>query len=239
MTKYREIYNKVLPEDKRKEEKFNLLASMFLRPLSILMTIPLIKTNIKPTTITKISIISVSVGFFFLAFGLNTNLRFIGWIFIFFWVLLDGVDGNLARCTNKCSTLGDLWDTMGGYTAMVLIYFGTGIAAFYDKNLIGLIDNYWYLIIGGATSVFSIFPRLIMHKKKSLVLNSTAVKALSDKKSYGVLNIIALNFVSPTGVMQVFLILSIFFHMLNIFILAYSFITLLVMIISLYKLFAE
>ena len=172
----------------------------------------------------------------FTAFGMTMWIRLIGWLCFFIWACLDGVDGNLARCTNQCSSLGDLWDTMGGYAAMVLILFGSGIAAFFDKNSIELLENYWYLIIGGATAIFSIFPRLIMHKKKSSELNSDAVKGLSDKKSFGLVKITAMNLVSPSGFMQVILLLCIILNFTNFFIVFYFFVTFGVMSLSLYKL---
>ena len=233
---YKEAYDKVLPEHKRKEEKYNLLVSLLIRPISILMTLPFIGTKIKPTTITKVSVAFSVAGFVALSFGKTIPLKILGWALIFMWVLLDGVDGNLARCTNQCSPLGDLWDTMGGYAAMVLIYFGAGIAAFYDDTSFPFCESYWLLIIGGAAAIFSIFPRLVMHKKKSSEGNSEAIKAVSDKKSFGLSNIIAMNFVSPSGFMQLFLLAAILLHLLNWFILGYTVITFVVMILSLCKL---
>ncbi len=236
---YKEMYDKLLPEAKRREEKFNIMVSAIIRPLSILMTLPLVNTKVKPTTITKISIVFSTVGFGLLAFGPNIWLKILGFVSIFVWTLLDGVDGNLARCTNQCSANGDLWDTMGGYAAMVYIYFGAGIAAFYEKSLFVFCDEHWMIILGGATAVMSIFPRLVMHKKKSSCGNTEAVKTLSDKKSFGLKNIIVMNFISPTGFMLVFLAVAIVFNMLNLFISMYFLINFAVMILSLRPLLKE
>lgn len=233
---YKEVYDKVLPEHKRKEEKYNLLVSLFLRPISILMTIPFIGTTIKPTTITKVSVVFSLAGFVALSFGKTMDSKLLGWALIFMWVLLDGVDGNLARCTNQCSSLGDLWDTMGGYAALVFINYGLGIAAFYDNNRFNLLENYWYIILGGFSAVFSIFPRLVMHKKKSSEAESNAVKELSDKKSFGIPQIMVMNFISPSGFIQLFILLAVCFHMLNVLVLVYFTLTFMVMIASLYKL---
>lgn len=237
--KYRDIYDSVMPVSKRKEERFNLFGHWIGRPISILMTMPLIKSKIKPTTITKWSVIISIAGFVFLAFGTTVSIKVIGWGCFYLWSLLDGVDGNLARCTNQCSDLGDLWDTMGGYAAMVLIYFGAGIAAFYDENVWAVFENYWLIIIGGATAVFSIFPRLIMHKKKSSNANSEAIKSISDKRNFGFINIFAMNIVSPSGFILIFLLLGIIFHLLNWFVVTYFFINLLIMGVSLAKLLKE
>ena len=230
---YKEIYEKVMPEKKRREERFNIFAHWIGRPISILMTLPLVNTKITPITITKFSILASIIGFTLVAFGKSLNLKIIGWIFFLLWNLLDGVDGNLARCTDQCSTLGDLWDTTAGYLAMVLTYFSAGIAAFYDKNMIVFLEPYWFLILGGFTSLASIFPRLVMHKKKSSEMNSEAVKALSNKENFGFKNIIAMNLISPSGFMQIIFLMCILFHYLNIYIVFYAFINLLIMLISL------
>ena len=44
---YKEIYDIAVPERKRKEERWNLFAGHIGRPLSVLMTVPLTKTQVK------------------------------------------------------------------------------------------------------------------------------------------------------------------------------------------------
>lgn len=236
---FKEVYEIVMPEKKRKEERFNIFAHWIGRPISIMMTLPLINTSIKPTSITKLSVLASAIGFILVAFGQTLSIKTLGWLFFFIWNLLDGVDGNLARCTNQCSALGDLWDTMAGYAAMVFTYFSAGIAAYYDSQALYIIEPYWYLIIGGATAVASIFPRLVMHKKKSSNADSKAIKALSDKESFGLKNIIAMNFISPSGFMQVVFLLCIVFHWLNLFSLFYAMVNFGIMFLSLHSLLKE
>ena len=235
----KEVYNIAMPIEKRKEEKFNVWVSLFVRPFSILLTFFLLKTRIKPITITAISIIFSLLGFMFLAFGGSIVFALIGWSMFFLWAVLDGVDGNLARCQKACSKRGDLWDTTGGYAAMVLIYFSAGIASFYDNNLCSLFDSHYLLILGGATALFSIFPRLVMHKKKSAQIDSESVKALSDKKAFSFSKIVAMNLISPSGFMQVIFLICIIFHLLNFFIVFYAFINFCIMCLSLYRLLGE
>lgn len=236
---FQEVYNRVMPEKKRKEECFNIFAHWIGRPISILMTLPLINSKVKPTTVTKWSIAFATVGFALVAFGSNMLIKVLGWLCFLMWNLLDGVDGNLARCTNQCSQMGDLWDTTAGYAAMVFTYFAAGIAGYYDNNTNALCDSHWLLILGGATAVISIFPRLVMHKKKSSNIDDTGVKALSDKQNFGLKNIIAMNFISPSGFMQVIFLICIVCHFLNIFVVFYFFVNSAIMLISLYKLLKE
>lgn len=236
---YKEIYAIAMPEAKRKEERLNVWVTIAVRPLSILLIKPLINSKVKPTTITKISVMASIVGFFFLALSCSMTYSLLGWLFFFIWAILDGVDGNLARCTNQCSPLGDLWDTMGGYAAMVLMYFGAGIAAYHDMNVYDFISSANYLILGGATAIMSIFPRLVMHKKKSSGIESKAVKTLSYKQGFSVSKVIGMNLVSPSGALQLILLASIIAHVLNYFISIYCLINFAIMMVSLKSLLKE
>lgn len=237
--KYKDIYNLAMPERKRKEEKWNLWVTLAVRPLSIVITMPFTKMQIRPTTITKWSILSNLIGFLLVSFFQNMIIRLVGWFFFFIWAVLDGVDGNLARTTKQCSPIGDLWDTTGGYAAMVLIYLSAGISAFYESSLISFCEPYWMLILGGTTAIMSIFPRLVMHKKKSLAIDSNSIKSLSDKENFDFFKILAMNLVSPSGAMQVLFLFAICFHLLNLFIAVYFLVNLVIMTFSLRGLLKE
>lgn len=236
---YKEIYEIAMPVAKRKEEKLNIWVTIAVRPLSVLLIKPLINSKVKPTTITKWSVLCSIIGFVSLSISHSILYSLIGWLFFFAWAVLDGVDGNLARCTNQCSPLGDLWDTMGGYAAMVLMYFGAGIAAFHDVCLFDFLDRSYYIVLGGATAIMSIFPRLVLHKKKSSGIESKAVRDLSDKQSFSLAKVIGMNLVSPSGALQLVLLAAIFTHTLNIFIAVYCAINLGIMMLSLRTLLKE
>ena len=218
---YREVYDIAMPMSKREAESKNYWVVYVVRPLSVWLTIPFVNTTVKPTTITLVSVYVSLIGFFLLAFGNSMLVSLLGWLFFFLWAVLDGVDGNLARCQKSCSKQGELWDAFGGYTTLVLIYMAVGIAAFYDDNIIRLFDNYWCLILGGLTSVLSIFPRLILQKKKAIEGETKSVKSLAEKKDFGLVQTIALNLLSCSGAMQVVVLLAILTQTLNLFILLY------------------
>lgn len=234
--KIKEIYNIAVPLAKRKEEKWNLWVAFLVRPLSVLLTKPLLSFRFKPLLITAVSIVFCVAGFFVLSFANNLLLKLIGWFLFFAWAILDGVDGNYARCSNQCSQLGDLWDTTGGYLAMALIYFACGIVAFNDDNFFYVVKPHFYLLMGGATAFFAIFPRLVMHKKKSYGTDSSGIQFLSNKHNFGIVQILAMNIVSPSGFMQVIFLLCIIFRFVNLFGIVYFCINLLIMVISLFKL---
>lgn len=233
---YSEIYDICMPEKKRKEERFNIWVTLAVRPLSVLFTKPFIGTNVLPTTITKWSVVSILIGFIFIVTASSLSSLLIGWGLFFCWAVLDGVDGNYARCSNQCSQLGDLWDTMGGYLAMVLIYMSAGIASYYQPELIQMGHNVTILILGCATATISIFPRLIMHKRKSSNIQDKAVNAISDKQSFSLSKIAAMNLVSPSGFMQIIFLCALIFNLLNIFVLIYFVVNTGIMLLSLRQL---
>ncbi len=236
---YNEVYNKCVSEQKRRENKYDIWVTYVLRPLSILFTIPMVGKNVNPTSITKLSVLCCIVGFFVLSLSTTLYEAIIGWLFFFLWSLMDCIDGNVARCNNACSKLGDLWDTTGGYTSMVLVYFSAGIVAFKELGCYNYLDDYYYLILGSGTSIFSIFPRLVMHKKKSSEIDSNAVKSISDKTKFSFSQVVAMNVVAPTGGLLLVFFIALIIHLVNWFVIIYFILNLLIMAMSLYKLLKD
>ena len=234
--KYSDIYSICMPEKKRKEERFNIWVTLAVRPLSILLTKPFIGTAVIPTTITKWSVLAILIGFVLTISSTSLAFTLTGWLFFFLWAVLDGVDGNYARCSNQCSPLGDLWDTMGGYLAMVLIYLSAGIASYYHPELIHIGYKVPILILGCATATISIFPRLVMHKRKSSNIQDKAVNSISDKQNFSISKIAAMNLVSPSGFMQIIFLCSLVFNLLNLFVIFYFIVNSGIMLLSLRQL---
>lgn len=231
---YKEVYNLAMPKSKREAEKYNYWVVFIIRPLSVLLTIPFINTKIKPITITAISVLASLISAFFMGFGQSEVYRLFGLFFIFIWAILDGVDGNLARCQGACSKLGELWDAFGGYLALILVFLSVGVASYYDRNSVFLVDNHWYLLIGGITSVVSIFPRLIYQKKKAITPDFD-IKHQESTCQGGLMEIVQNN-IAISGGMQLLLLVAILFHVLNLFLFFYLVLYTGVMLLSLRKL---
>lgn len=230
---YKELYDLVMPLAKRQAERTNFWVFLVVRPLSVLWTLPFINGKVTPNAITKLSEVVVIAGALLLMlWPTNVIIKLIGWLFFFLWAILDGVDGNLARVTNQCSALGELWDAIGGYSAMVLLYFTAGVVAFFDSNNYVFCEPYLLLILGGATALFSIFPRLVLHKKEVLEYGSETVKEFRDKKSFSIPKIIAMNFLSISGFLQVIFLVCMLTHTLNLFVIFYFVVNLGVMVLT-------
>ena len=123
---------------------------------------------------------------------------------------------------------------------MALIFFGAGIAATNDaacllNNWFGSYPNV-YTILGGLSGMCTIMPRLIMHKAMTSI-GSKDAGGMKDRTHYGVVKILALNITSVPGMVQILLLVCIFTHMLDLYTVAYFFINLAVMVISMRSIF--
>ncbi|HEV1024404.1 TPA: CDP-alcohol phosphatidyltransferase family protein, partial [Streptococcus pneumoniae] len=199
----KDIERKTMSPAKKAMAKNDYFAFYVGRPLSYLLTVPFVKTNITPNQISYLSIIPLIVGFIIMIFTTDFVVLLLAWFLFFLWNLLDGVDGNLARYREQYSKDGSVVDAMAGYVAMVLTYFGAGIVAAH------LTDSDIYIILGALSGFSLIFPRLVMHKYINTVAQDESVSSIKDKSDFNTIKILALNMTSITGIPQVLLLLTI------------------------------
>lgn len=229
----KDIERKTMSPAKKAMAKNDYFAFYVGRPLSYLLTVPFVKTNITPNQISNLSIIPLIVGFIIMIFTTDFVVLLLAWFLFFLWNLLDGVDGNLARYREQYSKDGSVVDAMAGYVAMVLTYFGAGIVAAH------LTDSDIYIILGALSGISLIFPRLVMHKYINTVAQDESVSSIKDKSDFNTIKILALNMTSITGIPQVLLLLTILTNQWVLFTLVYFTINFLLMIFSLYSLFKK
>ncbi|HGZ3507617.1 TPA: CDP-alcohol phosphatidyltransferase family protein [Streptococcus pneumoniae] len=229
----KDIERKTMSPAKKAMAKNDYFAFYVGRPLSYLLTVPFVKTNITPNQISYLSIIPLIVGFIIMIFTTDFVALLLAWFLFFLWNLLDGVDGNLARYREQYSKDGSVVDAMAGYVAMVLTYFGAGIVAAH------LTDSDIYIILGALSGISLIFPRLVMHKYINTVAQDESVSSIKDKSDFNTIKMLALNMTSITGIPQVLLLLTILTNQWVLFTLVYFTINFLLMIFSLYSLFKK
>lgn len=248
MITLKEIHKRSMTDEKKSSAKNDIFAYYIGRPISYLFTWPFLYTKISPNAITVLSMIFVIFGFVFTSFNRGPIFLLIGWIMFFLWNLFDGVDGNIARYRKEFSVNGAVFDATGGYLAMYFTFFSYGIAAFnfggYITNTFS-IPSYIYIILGSISGFSLIFPRLVMHKKKSTVKNeSKSVEEMQNKANYGFIRIVILNITSISGFVQLFMlvicILSFFsIYLFDIFTIGYCFVNIIFMMITLFKLLGK
>lgn len=238
----KQIEDATMSPEKRALAKNDYFAFYIGRPLSYILTIPFLYTNVSPNAISLISVIPIIIGFVLTYTAQTKEALLTAWSMFFLWNLLDGVDGNVARYKKQFSKMGSVYDAMSGYIAMVLSFFGWGIIAAHRPGMfqsIILLPNDLYIVLGALSGVFVIFPRFIMHKAITTLGNQNAMDVVKDKSNYGVIKTIALNLTSVAGFLQVLMLVAVLLNIEDLFTVCYFFVNLLVMTVSLISVFRE
>lgn len=227
---------------KKAMAKNDLFAFYIGRPLSYVLTIPFLYTNISPNTISLISIVPAVFGFLAACAAKTKAGMIASWLMFFLWNLLDGVDGNVARYKKQFSKLGSVYDAMAGYIASALMFFAAGIMAAHSKGPLidrGLIGAEALIICGGLIAIVDLLPRLVMHKAVTTMMDKEAVKDVMDKADYGLVKTIALNLRSCAGGAQFLLLVAILLNILDLYTVCYLLFNTAVMIMSLRSVLKE
>lgn len=235
----KDMAQKTMTPEKRKQAKNDFFAFYIGRPLSYVLTVPFLKLKIKPNTVSLISIFPSIIGFLLVGFGNTLTIKLIGVLMFFLWNLLDGVDGNIARYTKQFSKTGSLWDATSGYVAMVMTFMAMGTGCYYGECTFLPIDQVLMVVLGGISAILIIFPRLVMHKRMTSIGNDEKTESVKDKSQYGIIKILALNLISISGFIQVLMLLAVIFKMMDIFTICYFIINLLICVVSVTKLLKE
>ena len=235
----KDMAQKTMTPEKRKQAKNDFFAFYIGRPLSYVLTVPFLKLKIKPNTVSLISIFPSIIGFLLVGFGNTLAIKLIGVLMFFLWNLLDGVDGNIARYTKQFSKTGSLWDATSGYVAMVMTFMAMGTGCYYGECTFLPIDQVLMVVLGGISAILIIFPRLVMHKRMTSIGNDEKTESVKDKSQYGIIKILALNLISISGFIQILMLLAVIFKMMDIFTICYFIINLLICVVSVTKLLKE
>lgn len=155
----KEIENS-LPKSKNKVSSF--WVRLWVRKFSYLITYICLKIGLSANTVSVISAIDALLGCILLSIN-NTYAMLAGVILINFWIVLDCVDGNIARFLKKSTRSGEFFDAISGYVVCAFAYFATGIAAYHTSTLFGKYQ-YIFIILGGLASITDLYSRLIYQK---------------------------------------------------------------------------
>lgn len=177
-----QYFKNSMPDWKKKKDP--LIARIFYRPLSFIGASLCCKFNINANSVSYFSAIIAIVSCILISVN-NFTLNLIGALLVNFWLVLDCVDGNLARSVKKIP-YGEFADGMSSYILVAFLGLSLGINAynnggvFFEKNTICLI------IIGGLTSIFDsltrlIYQKYIVEKNKKVSLNESKIDNNNSK----------------------------------------------------------
>lgn len=149
-----------LPE--KKNSKSSLWVKLIVRKVSFLVTYLFINAGCSAWAASIISVLVALAGSFCFAAD-NTVCRIIGVCLIEFWLVLDCVDGNIARVKKTSSEMGEFVDALSGYYVTGFVYFFVGIAAYYTTDIF---RQYAFVLIvlGGVSTIAGLLARIIHQK---------------------------------------------------------------------------
>ena len=242
MVTAKEIAEKTMTPEKRALAHNDYFAFYVGRPLSYLLTIPFLYTSISPNTISILSMVPLLIGFLIACFAQTKGMMILCWVMFFLWNLLDGVDGNVARYKKQFSKYGSVYDAMAGYEAAAFTFLSMGIlGAHHSGNILQgtVLQGEVILILGSLSALVNIFPRLVMHKAISTLMDKDAVSEVKEKQNFGFVKTVALNLRSVAGGGQVLMLLAILLNCMDIFTVFYFLFNSAVMLMSLRSIFKE
>lgn len=149
-------YNKQMFKDYKKSIKHAIfdetLTLYILRPIAFIFVKMFYPTSITPNQISLMTTIVGIISGYFFSRGDVVSFAIAGSLY-FFSIVLDCVDGMIARLKNSGTPVGRIIDGVSDYIVGISVYIGMGIG--FGKGLINidfLPFNYWWFIAIAAIS---------------------------------------------------------------------------------------
>lgn len=81
-----------------------------------------------------------------------------------FWLVLDCVDGNIARVKKVKTFMGDFYDAVAGYGPFSFTTIALGVAAYHTSWIVPQEYHVWLILLGGFGALTNLYMRLVHQK---------------------------------------------------------------------------
>jgi phosphatidylglycerophosphate synthase len=167
----RDLWEDYRRHDKMAEDRHEIWTFYVARPLSFPVTALCLRLGVSANQATALSVPVFAAGALLLAFG-SWGAAVAGALLINAWLVIDCVDGNIARYRRTASSFGGFADAISGYVVLGTVCFSAGIGAFvWPSNTLagqwlgwGSEDLAFALIAGAWASLASLWIRLVYQK---------------------------------------------------------------------------
>ena len=215
---------------KKKNSRSSLWVKLWVRKASFLFTYLFINTGWTANMVSLLSWFVIFAGSVLLCIN-NFWCMLIGIILINFWLILDCVDGNIARVKKVKTFMGDFYDAVAGYGPYSFATIGISVAAYHTASFVPEQLRVWILLIGGIAAVANIYMRLVHQKYLNCFfaaqkilgeLDEITLKDTEDRKSFAYIREqIDKNF-GVSGIFMPWLFISLFTNTFDLMILFYA-----------------
>ncbi len=154
-------FNKIVESlPAKKNSNSSWWVKLWVRKASFPFTYLFINMGFSPNVVSVLSIFFVLAAC--VGYALSTPASIItAVVLINVWLILDCVDGNIARCRKQKTTYGEFVDDIGGYYTVAFIYLAIGLCVYNIGGALTEANNKWMLVAGGVASICDILARLI------------------------------------------------------------------------------
>jgi phosphatidylglycerophosphate synthase len=207
-----------LPQEKNVND--SMWVRYFVRKISFLFTYVFLNFGFSAWVISFISALVAIVSAVLLSLD-SSSARWIGIGLIHFWMILDCVDGNIARVKKTTGSKGEFMDALSGYIMISLSLFALGIAAYRNPAIFSS-NREIYLLMGSLAAIFTVLTRLIYQKYSISILkmqfqnNENKLDVKNDIKNNKI-NKIKNTFSKELGLSGLFMVLVLFAEPFNIY----------------------
>ena len=186
---YRDITSSLT---KKKNSRSSLWVQLWVRKASFPITYLMINTGWTANMVSVLSWVVIFVAAVLLSID-NFGCMLLGVVLTNFWLVLDCVDGNIARVKKVKTFMGDFYDAAADYGPFSFTTLAMGMAAFHTTFLVPEKCRYWLILTGGIGSTANLYMRLIHQKyqncyfagKKILgELDEITLADTEDKRSF-------------------------------------------------------
>lgn len=177
---------------KKKNSRSSLWVQLWVRKASFPITYLLINTGWTANMVSVLSWFIILVAAILLCIN-NFWCMLAGVVLTNFWLVLDCVDGNIARVKKVKTFMGDFYDAIAGYGPFSFSTIALGVAAYHTTFIVEEKYKLWLILIGGIGALANLYMRLIHQKylncyfvgKKEIgELEEISLKDTEDKKSF-------------------------------------------------------
>lgn len=214
---------------KKKNSRSSLWVQLWVRKASFPVTYLFINTGWSANMVSVLSWIIIIIAAVCLSIN-NFWWMLIGVILTNFWLVLDCVDGNIARVKKVKSFMGDFYDAVAGYGPFSFTTLAIGIAAYNTSFLISEEFRVWLIALGGFGAMSNLYMRLVHQKYLNCyfaaesVLGKTeniTLKDTEDKKSFAYIREQIDKNLGVSGLFMPWLFIALFTHTFDVMLMFY------------------
>lgn len=162
---------------KKKNSRSSLWVQLWVRKASFPVTYLFINAGWSANMVSVLSWLVIFAAAVLLSIN-SFGCMLAGVILTNFWLVLDCVDGNIARVKKVKTFMGDFFDAVAGYGPFSFTTIGLGMAAYHTSFLVPEQYRVYLILIGAIGAVSNIYMRLVHQKYLNCVF--AAKKILNE-----------------------------------------------------------